>query len=124
MLRPLLHELTSPGVAPALVAPNARRAVKASANDVELVARQEGSFLYVIAVRRGGATSLVSFSGLPPKRNGRPIAGGQVLFEYVQEPLPPPVDPNQQTFRTVRVANGGFRDWFGPHDARIYRFQR
>lgn len=124
VLRPLLVELTSPGVAPALVAPNARHAVKANANDVELVARQEGNFVYVIAVRRGGATSLVRFSGLPAKRNGRPITGGQVLFEYVQEPLPPPVDPNQQTFRTVPVANGGFRDWFGPHDARIYRFQR
>lgn len=124
VLRPLLAELTSPGVAPALVAPNAPRAVKASANDVELVAREEGDFVYVIAVRRGGATSLVDISGLPPKRNGRPITGGQVLFEYVQEPPPPPVDPNEQTFRTVGVANGRFRDWFGPHDARIYRFQR
>ena len=23
----------------------------------------------------------------------------------------------------IAVANGGFRDWFGPHDARVYRFR-
>lgn len=123
VLRPLLGELTSPGLAPALVAPHARSAVKSSATDVQLVTREKAGFVYVIAVRRGSATSLVGFSGLPPKRNGRPIGGGQVLFEYEQEPLPPPVDPNRQTFRTVRVANGRFHDWLGPHDARIYRFQ-
>lgn len=124
VLQPLLGELTSPGLAPALVAPNARSAVKASAADVQLVTRQNASFLYVIAVRAGSATSRVSFTGLPSKSNGRPITGGQVLFEYEQEPLPPPVDPSQQTFRTISVGNGSFRDWLGPHDARIYRFQR
>jgi hypothetical protein len=124
VLRPLLGELTSPGVAPALVAPNAATPVEATAPDVELITREEADFLYVIAVRRGSATSLVDFSGLPPRRDGRPIPGGQVLFEYEQEPLPPPVNPNLQTFRTIPVANGRFRDWFGPHDAHIYRFQR
>src|SRR6185437_11164009 len=52
VLRPLLEELTSDSLAPALVAPNARRAVKASAKDVELVTRETGGFLYLIAVRR------------------------------------------------------------------------
>jgi hypothetical protein len=124
VLQPLLGELTSPGLAPALVAPNAGNAVKASATDVELVTREDAGLVYVIAVRRGSATGLVRFSGLPPRRDGTPIPGGQVLFEYDQEPLPPPVDPNHQTFRTVRVTNAGFRDWFGPHDAHVYRFQR
>lgn len=124
VLRPLVEELTSPGLAPALVAPNARNAVKASASDVELITREERDYLYVIAVRNSSSTSRVGFSGLPPKSNGRPLTGGQVLFEYAQEPLPPPVDPNQQTFRTVSVANGRFRDWFGPHDAHVYRFHR
>ena len=124
VLRPLLAELTSTAVAPALLVPDSRRGVKASAKDVQLVTREAGGLLYVIAVRRGSATSRVEFGGLPAKRNGRPITGGQVLFEYVQEPLPPPIEPNRQAFRTVAAANGRFRDWLGQHDVRIYRFRR
>jgi hypothetical protein len=124
VLRPLLGELASSALAPALVAPDAASAVRASTTDIQLVTREEAGFLYVIAVRRGGATSLVAFSRLPAKRDGGPITGGQVLFEYEQEPLPPPVDATEETFRTVAVANGSFRDWFGPHDAHIYRFQQ
>jgi hypothetical protein len=122
VLRPLLTELTSPAIAPALVAPNARTAVKTSTIGVELITREAADFLYVIAVRRGSATSQVGFSGLPHRRDGTPIPGGEVLFEYEQQPLPPPVDSKQQAFRTVRVTNGRFRDWLGPHDARVYRF--
>ena len=120
-LRPLLVELGSTAVAPALVAPNGP-ALKASAKDVDHVTRRDGRFLYVIAARRGGATSRVGFTGLPRRRDGSPLTGGQVLFEYVQEPLPPPIGAGRQVFRSVGVANGGFRDWFGPHDARVYRF--
>jgi hypothetical protein len=108
VLRPLLEELTSDSVAPALVAPTAHSRVKASAADVELVTREADGFLYVIAVRRGSATSRVAFSGLPAG-----LTGGEVLFEY-----------DDQAFRTVSVADGRFRDWFGQHDARVYRFQR
>ena len=86
------------------------------------MARQDERFLYVIAVRRGGATTRVGFSGLPAKHDGAPITGGQVLFEYVQDPLPPPIGAGRQTFRSVAVANGGFRDWLGPHDVHVYRF--
>ena len=67
----------------------------------------------MIAVRRGSGTSRVGFSGLPRKRNGQPITGGEVLFEY-----------EQGNFRTLRVADGRFRDWFAQHDARVYRFRR
>jgi len=122
VLRPLLLELTSTAVGPALVAPNAGATVTAGAQDVELVARQDDRFLYVIAVRRGTATNRVTFSGLPPKHDGTPIANGQVLFEYTQDPLPPPIGAGQQVFRSVGVASGAFRDWFGPHDAHVYRF--
>ena len=108
VLRPLLQELTSDSVAPALVAPDARTRVKASAKDVELVTREAGGFIYVIAVRRGSATSRVAFSGLPAR-----LTGGEVLFEY-----------DDQAFRTVSVDGGRFRDWFGQHDARVYRFWR
>ena len=117
VLRPLLAELTSTGVGPALVAPDAASTVTASAQDVELVARQDAQFLYVIAVRRGATTTRVTFSGLPAS-----IGDGQVLFEYTQDPLPPPIGAGRQTFRTVGVTNGSFRDWFGPHDAHVYRF--
>jgi hypothetical protein len=113
VLRPLLGELSSDSVAPALIAPNARRAVQTRSADVEVATREDANFLYVIAVRRGSGTSEVNFAGLPSRRNGRAITGGEVLFEYEHE-----------TFRTVRVANGRFRDWLGQHDVRIYRFRR
>ena len=122
VLRPLLVELTSPSVLPALIAPVAQAAVTASAADVELTARRSGTFLYVIAVRRGGATSRVTFSDLPSKQGGAPLTVGQVMFEYVQDPLPPPIQPDKQQFRYVNVANGSFKDWFGPHDVHVYRF--
>ena len=122
VLRPLLVELTSPSVLPALIAPVAQAAVTASAADVELTARRSGNFLYVIAVRRGGSTSRVTFSGLPHKQSGAQLAVGQVMFEYEQDPLPPPVQPDKQQFRYVQVQNGSFKDWFGPHDVHVYRF--
>jgi hypothetical protein len=124
VLQPLLGELTSDSVAPALIAADVPRAVKTSAAGVDLVTRQDGNYVYVIAVRSGSGTSQVSFTGLPNKKNGRPFTGGEVLFEYEQEPLPPPVEPGHQTFRTVRAAKGRFRDWLGQHDVRVYRFQR
>jgi hypothetical protein len=120
-LRPLVQELTSTAVGPALVAP-AGPAVKPSANDIDVVTRREGRFLYVLAARRGGATSRVGFTGLPRKQDGSPLRGGQVLFEYVQQPPPPPIGAGEQQFRSVGVANNGFRDWFGPHDVHVYRF--
>jgi hypothetical protein len=113
VLRPLFGELTSDSLAPALVAPAARSAVKASTKAVELVTREAGGFLYVIAVRRGSGTSRVRFSGLPRRRDGRPLTGGEVLFEYVDD-----------AFRTVAVTDGSFRDWFAQHDVHVYRFQR
>jgi hypothetical protein len=124
VLRPLLIELGSPSVRPALVAPSVA-GVQASAADVELTARDDGTFLYVIAVRRSGTlTNRVTISGLPRRRNGAPIAGGEVVFEYAQAPLPPPTDPTKQVFRRIAVANDSFSDWFGPHDTHVYRFNR
>jgi hypothetical protein len=122
VLRPLLSELASADLAPALVSPNAQAHVTASAQDVELVARRAPQDLYVIAVRRGGSTSRVTFAGLPDRRDGSPLTTGRVLFEYVQRPLPPPIGAGSQVFRPVAVSGGAFRDWLGPHDARVYRF--
>ena len=123
VLRPLLAELTSAEVQPALLAVDAKAVVRASAKEVEVVARQDGRMLYVIAVRRGGATTKVSFTGLPSRHDGQRITRGEVLSEYVQDPPPPPIAPGHQTLRRVAVANAGFGDWFGPHDARVYRFR-
>ncbi len=122
VLRPLLAELTSPAVLPALTAPVAQAAVTASAADVELTARRSGDTLHLIALRRGGTTSRVTISGLPRKRSGAQLTGGQVMFEYAQDPLPPPIRPDKQQFRSVKVENANFKDWFGPHDAHVYRF--
>jgi hypothetical protein len=118
VLRPLVSELSSAELRPALTAPNAKLAVKASVPGVELVARQSGGTLTVIAVRRGGTVSRVTFTGLPKK-----VSGGRVLLEYVQEPPPPPIEPGHQVFRPVDVSAGSFTDWFAPHDVHIYRFQ-
>ena len=122
-LRPVVVELNSADVRPALLAANAKATVKAGTKEVEVVTRQDGRTLYVIAVRRGGSTSTVGFTGLPSKHDGQRLTRGEVLGEYVQEPPPPPIGAGKQVFRTVPVANAGFRDWFGPHDARVYRFR-
>jgi hypothetical protein len=118
VLRPVVEELGSTVLAPALSAPNANLAVKASVPGIELVARESGGFLYLIAVRRAGSTSLVHFTGLPGH-----ITGGRALFEYVQEPPPPPIEAGHQVFRELVVAGGGFSDWFATHDAHVYRFR-
>jgi hypothetical protein len=123
VLRPVVSELASPDLQPALVAPTVAAGVTTQPHnsDIELVTRRTATHLYVIAVRTGSATSLVGFAGLPNKRDGTPLTKGEVLFEYVQQPLPPPVDGHQVP-RPVSVSNNGFRDWFAPHDAHAYRF--
>jgi hypothetical protein len=118
-LQPLVRQLTSASLAPALLAPETKARVTASAKDVEVAMRQTGEFTYVIAVRRGSATSRVQLRGLP-----KTLRGGQVLFEYVQDPPPPPIDATQQRFRSVAVSGGAFTDWFGPHGVHVYRFAR
>jgi hypothetical protein len=121
VLRPLLVELTSPSVLPALTAAPAG-ALTASVSDVQLTTRKASSTLYVIAVRTKGTTSRVTISGLPPREGGGALVAGQVLFEYAQDPLPPPIQPGNEQFRYVQVANSSFSDWFAPHDVHVYRF--
>src|SRR5207247_9159033 len=85
VLRPLLRELNSTAVQPALLAPKATTTVQATAKDVELVARRDARFLYLIALRRGAATSRVGFSGLPRRRDGTAVADGRGLFRSVPD---------------------------------------
>lgn len=102
VLRPVLDELQT--IKPALLAPDSPAKVQVEgAPDVEVLAREAGGFLYVMAAKREGATVEARFSGLP-------VSGaGEVLFE----------DP-----RRVQVENGAFRDWFGPNEVHVYRFRR
>jgi hypothetical protein len=118
VLRPLVSELGSRQLQPALLAPNARTAVTTRPRNpaIELVTRRTPRALYVIAVRTGGAPSIVEFAGLP-----RDVSHGEVLFEYTQQPLPPPIT-GRQAARAIVVRSGAFRDWFAPHDAHVYRF--
>jgi len=58
----------------------------------------------------------VTLGGLPSG-----MQRGEVLFEYVQEPLPPPVTGHQVP-RPITVRNGAFTDWFAAYDAHVYRF--
>lgn len=122
VVRPLVRELASDDVRPALVAAPAEATVKAGVEGVEVATRQNGRTLWVLAVRRDGGTSTVGFTGLPSRHDGQQLRRGDVLNEWVQDPPPPPFS-GQQTLRTVTVENRGFRDWVGPLDARIYRFR-
>lgn len=122
VLRPVVSELASLDVQPALVAPdsNAQVKPKPATQEIELVTRRTATYLYVIAVRIGGTVSQIEFTGLPNKNDGSPLTSAEVLNEWVQDPLPP--GPGTQVLRRIPVANGGFKDWFGPHDAHVYRF--
>ena len=121
-LRPVVRELAALELQVALVALTAARArtqAKASTGDVDLVTRSDARFVYVLAARRKGTTSVVTFRGLPAR-----LRHGEVLGEYVQRPLPPPIGAGSQVFRPVDVNRGAFTDWLAPHDARVYRFRR
>jgi hypothetical protein len=120
-LEGLVRELSSTALAPALVAPASTLKVHTQPHsaDIEIATRQTAQFLYVFVVRRGGPTSQIGIAGLPSA-----LKGGEVLFEYAQDPPPPPYAPTNQKFRSIAVTGGAFRDWFAAHDARVYRFKR
>jgi hypothetical protein len=124
VLRPLVRELSSPELRPALVNPDDATNVRprTARSDIELVVRRGDGFLFVIVVKRGGDTTQVSFVGLPKKANGTALTRGEVLFEYVQSPPPLPRVPGHQIHRHISVTNGGFKDWFAPYDVHVYRF--
>jgi hypothetical protein len=124
VLRPLVRELSSPELHPALVAPSETPNVrpKTARSDVEIAVRRGDGFLYVIAVKRGGDTAQIRLVGLPPRADGSALEFGEVLFEYVQSPPPLPRVPGHQIHRHVPVSNAAFSDWFSPYDVHVYRF--
>ena len=105
VLKPVLNQLNPSGpVFPALVAPDSKLDIKLTgASDIEYRAREAGGYLYILAAKRQGSTVHVKFSGLPAG-----IQTGDVLFEAP---------------RKVTVSEGGFTDWFAPHDVHVYRFK-
>ena len=108
VLKPLVQQLHSTAVGPALLAPASKRTITADSADVRLSAREADGFLYVIAVRQDPTkNSDVTLSGLPAA-----VKSGQALFEY-----------DHANFRTVTLSRGAFTDPFAPHDARVYRFR-
>jgi hypothetical protein len=117
VLRPLVQELTSSELAPALAARAAAKQVRTATQGMELTTRATAKALYVIAVRRSGGPSRVRFTGLPAA-----VRSGRVLSEYVQSPPPPPIEAGHQVARAVSVQGGAFSDWFAAHDAHVYRF--
>lgn len=105
-LRPVLDELRPEGpLYPALIAPDSKLPIHADTDaGLEFTVRESGDFIYVLAARREGETSEIKFTGLP-----KGIAEGNLLYE----------DP-----RIVKVDDGTFTDWFGPHEVHLYRFRR
>lgn len=127
VLRPLVKELTSPELHPALIVDDDSANVrpKTARSDIEIVVRRnnDSGYLYVIVAKRGGDTAQVNLVGLPKRANGSAMSRGEVLFEYVQHPPPLPRLPGSQIPRPIPVTNGGFTDWFAPYDVHVYRFE-
>jgi hypothetical protein len=126
VLRPLVLELTSQYLHPALIVRDdpANVRPKTARADIELVVRRnpDSGYLYVIVAKKGGDTARIAFTGLPKRGNGQPITSGEVLFEHVQDPPPLPRVAGRQVPRKIAIANGGFSDWFAPYDVHVYRF--
>jgi hypothetical protein len=124
ILRPLIVELSSTTSAP----PSSRRrrtaTVKAGIGGVEVATRQEGRTLWVLAARRDGGTSTGRLHRPPQQaRRAEGRARARSCPSGFRNPPPPPLGAGRQELRSVAVENRGFRDWFGPLDARIYRFR-
>jgi hypothetical protein len=94
-------------LADALVVPESTLPIAMSGTitpDVEFCVREAPPYLYILACKREGASTNVTFSGLPSW-----AGSGEVLFESP---------------RTVIAQEGQFSDAFAPFDVHIYRFSQ
>ena len=108
VLKPVVQEIGdhSP-LASALVAPNSTLPITMSgtfAPDLEFCVREVPPYLFILASKREGATTNVTFSGLPSW-----ATNGEVLYESP---------------RTVTATSGQFTDSFAPFDVHVYRFSQ
>ena len=106
VLKPLLAEINAKSpLADALIAPNSKLPIKVKGEGMELLAREAGKDLFILAASKNPQkTQQVEFSGLPKE-----IHEGAVLYE---EP------------RKVTAADGTMKDWFAPYDVHVYKFSR
>ena len=115
VLRPVIEEVgeKSP-LYPALLAPESKLPIRAA--DVEMVVREVGDEIFIIATRRHGDTKEIRFLELPTD-----LTEGEVMFESPRRVKVEQValDVNQPDELT-----GTFTDWFGPFEVHVYRFKR
>ncbi len=106
VLKPVVQQLGDKGLlADALVAPVSTLPITmtgTTAPDVEFCVREVPPYIYILASKREGATTNVTFSGLPAS-----AVMGDLLYESP---------------RTVTAQNGQFTDSFAPWDVHVYRF--
>ena len=78
--------------------------------------------LYVIAVRRGGATSRVAFTGLPSARTGARSTRAGCCSSTSSGRCRRRSAAGSSRSAGPRRRGRRLRDWFAPHDAHVYRF--
>jgi hypothetical protein len=116
VLRPVIEEIgeRSP-LYPALLAADSKLPIRAA--DVEMVVREVGDEIFIIAAKREGETKQIRFLNLP--LDGE--AEAEVMFESPRRLQIEKIalDPNQPEQLT-----GSFTDWFAPFDVHVYRLKR
>ncbi|HEV2293417.1 MAG TPA: hypothetical protein VGR35_06145 [Tepidisphaeraceae bacterium] len=112
-LRPLIEEIGHKGpLTPVLVAPDSDLQLLPKvvgmtfgrAKGLELLVREVGEDIYILACKREGDAVQIVFDGLPPTE---PVA--EVMFESP---------------RKVMVENGKLTDWFDAFDVHVYKLKR
>ncbi len=119
VLKRVLQEL-KPGspVFPALIAPSSKAKVKveivtgepgkertqAAGDQVEVLVREAGDYVFILAAKREGDTVRARISGVPAVDQQT-----QVLYE---EP------------RSATVQSGVLTDWFAPNEVHVYRMKK
>jgi hypothetical protein len=106
VLKPVVQQIGDhSALTPALVAPNSSLPITmtgTTSSNVEFCVREASPYLYILASKREGPTTNVTFSGLPGW-----ATTGEVLYESP---------------RTVTATGGQFSDTFAAFDVHVYRF--
>ena len=108
VLRPVVQQLGDHSIlANALVTTNSGLPITITGTgspDLEFCVREVPPYLFILASKREGNTTNVTFNGLPPW-----CTNGEVLFESP---------------RTITPTAGHFTDTFVPFDVHVYRFSQ
>jgi hypothetical protein len=108
VLKPVVQQIGDHSVlANALVATNSGLAITmtgTTSSNLEFCVREAAPYLYILASKREGPATNVTFSGLPPW-----ALTGEVLYESP---------------RTITAVGGQFSDTFAPFDVHVYRFSQ